>query len=217
MLFDMDGTLVDSEPRWQAVEAAIMADWEGPEWTERDGAACTGKPMRVSARAMLAHAGREGDEDAVVSELVGRMAQSYSTEGVPWMPGSLSLIDDLVGAGIRVGLVSSSYRVLVDAVLASAGPGRFGVSIAGDEVDRAKPHPEPYLRAADLLGVPIGACVVVEDSASGLAAGHAAGAHLVALGDASADVQEVDLRVRAVGDLTVAGLAALTRACASAG
>lgn len=213
VLFDMDGTLVDSEPTWQASEAGIVASWGGPEWTPALGDSCTGKPLRVTARTMLDHAGHDASESEVVDALLDAMARAYRTDGVTWMPGALDLLDALREAGIPTALVSSSYRCLLDPVIEDAGHDRFTVSIAGDEVAHAKPHPQPYLRAADLLGVDIATCVVVEDSASGLASGRAAGAMLVGITSAAvASWDHVDLEVAGVGDLSVEALMALTRA-----
>ncbi len=91
------------------------------------------------------------------------------------MPGSIALLDTLAGAGIPTALVSSSFRVLMDPVLAVIGLDRFAVTVAGDEVSLRKPHPEPYLRAAGLLGVAAHRCVVLEDSEAGARAGIDAG------------------------------------------
>nr|WP_223875143.1 HAD family phosphatase [Nanchangia anserum] len=206
-MFDMDGTLIDSEPRWQASEAAIMESWGGEAWTPELGRSCTGQPLRVTARNMLDHAGRSGDEVAVVDELLHAMATSYRRDGVPWMPGALRLLAGLRQAQIATGLISSSYRILLAPVIDSAGPDVFDVSIAGDEVERAKPHPDPYLCAASRLGLDITECVVVEDSASGMAAARASGARVVGLsGPLGHAWPEADMTVREVGDLTVEAL-----------
>jgi beta-phosphoglucomutase-like phosphatase (HAD superfamily) len=92
--------------------------------------------------------------------LLGRMVELFAA-GPPLLPGAAALLEVLAGAGIRTALVSSSYRVLVDAVLA-LGIGPFAVSLAGDEVTFGKPHPEPYLTAARLLGVDATKCVALE-------------------------------------------------------
>lgn len=110
--------------------------------------------------------------------LLARMRELYAG-GPPLRPGAADLLSALAAAGVPTALVSSSYRVLVDAALrglAAAAPGhRFAVTVAGDEVTHGKPAPEPYLRAAAALGADPGRCVVLEDSAAGVAAGAAAG------------------------------------------
>ena len=100
---------------------------------------------------------------------------------MPWRPGALELLDSFGEAGMPCALVSASYRVLLDAVLARLPADTFQVSVAGDEVDRGKPHPEPYERACQLLGVDARHCVVFEDSATGARSGNAAGALVVAV------------------------------------
>ena len=96
------------------------------------------------------------------------------------MPGAVELLAALHADGVPQALVSSSYRVLVDAVLA-VGHGPFAVTVAGDEVGDGKPHPEPYLTAATRLGVPPEACVAIEDSPTGVASAVAAGVPTLAV------------------------------------
>jgi HAD superfamily hydrolase (TIGR01509 family) len=114
------------------------------------------------------------DVDEAVDWLLDRMVALFSTN-LPVLPGALELVDALRAAGVPTALVSSSYRVLVDAALAVIGPERFDFTLAGDEVSRTKPDPEPYLSAAAALGVAPENCVVFEDSPSGIASGEAAG------------------------------------------
>jgi beta-phosphoglucomutase-like phosphatase (HAD superfamily) len=89
------------------------------------------------------------------------------------------LLRDLAEHQIPQALVSSSYRILVDAVLAELPGHPFVISLAGDEVTHGKPDPEPYATAADRLGVAIGDCVVIEDTSTGCRSGAAAGARVV--------------------------------------
>lgn len=211
VLFDMDGTLVDSEPLWQAVEGEVVAGWGLRPWDPALWPTLTGGSLRATARAMIRHAGADLGEDEVVGQLLCGMAEKYRRVGVPWVPGALDLLDALSAAGIGRALVSSSYRILLDAVLAGANPGLFGVSIGGDEVDHPKPAPDPYLQAATALGVSIGDCVVVEDSAPGVRAGLASGAITVAVGPASVGVEGAHARVDTLAQLSVDTLRRLTR------
>jgi HAD superfamily hydrolase (TIGR01509 family) len=107
------------------------------------------------------------------------MVELFGTPAPP-MPGADRLLADLRGLGVPLALVSSSYRVLVEAVL-QHGAGPFDVVVAGDEVTCGKPDPEPYVLAARLLGVDPSRCVVLEDSPSGVASGEAAGCAVVAV------------------------------------
>ena len=177
VLFDMDGLLVDSEPVWSVAEAEIMA-WLGGPWNLDVKARCVGRRMDEACRILVAVAGSSVSPDEVLERLVGRMCELFR-ESLPLLPGAVELVDACRAAGVRTALVSSSYRALVDAALETLGEQRFDVTVAGDEVERAKPAPEPYERATAALGVHPGDCVVVEDSAAGTQSGEAAGCHVL--------------------------------------
>ena len=177
VLFDMDGLLVDSEPVWSVAEAEIMA-WLGGPWNLDVKAQCVGRRVDEACRILVAIAGSSESPVAVQERLVGRMCELFRAH-LPLLPGAASLVDACRAAGVATALVSSSYRALVDAALESFGAHRFDVTVAGDEVGRAKPDPEPYLRAAALLGVAPASCVVVEDSVAGTTSGTAAGCPVV--------------------------------------
>ncbi len=192
VLFDMDGLLVDSEPVWYAVEVEVMARLGGG-WSHEQQAACVGGPLGHTAEHMAALVGSDVDPRLVEGWLVEGMAERLAA-GVTLLPGAPELLDALATAAVPCGLVSSSYRRLVDLVLDAVdrtGPaaGRspasaaFAVSVAGDEVSHGKPHPEPYLVAAARLGVDPASCVVLEDSLTGVASAEAAGCVCVAVPD----------------------------------
>ena len=98
---------------------------------------------------------------------------------VAWRPGAHELLTGAVAAGVPCALVSSSLRRVVDAVLEAVGRHHFAATVSGDDVQRTKPDPEPYLLAADLLGVPASSCVALEDTAIGAASARAAGCRTV--------------------------------------
>ena len=181
VLWDMDGVLVDSEPLWTVAEVELARELGG-EWTDEVKALVVGTRLDVSVPTILRFYGA-ADGPAEVERAAGflldRMVELYATEPV-LMPGAAELLAEVRAAGVPVALVSSSYRALVDSVLAG-GVGPFELTLAGDEVGQAKPSPEPYLTAAERLGVDPARCVVVEDSPSGVAAGEAAGAAVVAV------------------------------------
>lgn len=180
-LFDMDGLLVDSEPLWTVAEVELAGRFGGA-WDDAVKAAVVGTRLDVAVPAILRHFGQPDDADTVhrtSAELLARMVELYA-DGLPLLPGAADLLSRLRAAGVPVALVSSSYRVLVDAVL-STGLGPFDLTLSGDEVRRGKPDPEPYLTAAAGLGVSPARCVVLEDAPSGVAAAEAAGCAVVAV------------------------------------
>lgn len=182
VLFDMDGLLIDSEPVWFRNEEQVMAGLDGPPWRHEDQAACIGGTLPRTAAYMQALAGTTVSTAEIERRLLSGMVAGLR-RGVALRDGADSLLRDLAAAGIPCGLVSSSYRVLVDAALPALGSHRFAVTVAGDEVDRPKPDPEPYRKAASGLGADPRACVVFEDAPAGVAAAEAAGCLCVAVPD----------------------------------
>lgn len=178
VLFDMDGTLIDSEPLWQRTEAKIVASF-GKVWTEEDGDTLTGHSLFDSASLMIELKKLPLAPEKGVEMMVANMHELYVLEGVPWIPGARELLSELASAGIPTALVSASYEILVHDVCANAPKGSLEVMVTGSEPNmRQKPSGDPYRLAASRLNVPIENCLVVEDSAPGLAAGQDAGARL---------------------------------------
>ncbi len=180
VLIDMDGTLVETEPMWLVAETRTMAAF-GSDWSEEDQAACLGGPLERAIAYMVAKAGGTHDPQEMQSRVLDEMAWLLAREPVHWTPGAKELLDSLEEAGIPMALVSASTRRLVRAVLGQIGDGHFSTTVAGDEVARSKPQPDPYLAAAARLGVDPRASVVLEDSPVGVASGLAAGAVVVAV------------------------------------
>lgn len=179
VLFDMDGLLVETEHLWFEVEAAVMARLGG-SWEPADQLVLVGGSLERSCRYMLDRAGVDLPWQTVGRWLVEGMAQRLA-DGVAPRPGALELLGSVEAAGVPRALVSSSQRVLVDAVLADVGAHRFAFSVSGDDVTRMKPDPEPYRTAVRRLRAAAGRCVVLEDSPTGVAAGEAAGCYVVAV------------------------------------
>ncbi|MGC4941444.1 HAD family hydrolase [Kribbella sp. DT2] len=180
VLWDMDGTLVDSEPVWARVQIDLLARL-GAVWTEEDCVTLVGSDLRD---AVLVWMERIPEGAITAEELATRMftqvVESLRQE-VVFRPGALELLQACVKEDIPCALVSASYRVMIDAVLGHFPDNLFATIVAGDEVVHGKPHPEPYLTAAKTLGVDPADCVVVEDSPGGTEAGTAAGMFVVAV------------------------------------
>lgn len=171
----MDGTLIDSEPYWISVEMEIARRFNAP-WTYEDGLSMVGQAMEISAHTLQSR-GVKMSTTEITDYMIDSVA-SQVRDNVPWQADARVLLDEVVAAGIRCALVTMSYTPLAQAFLDLA-PDVFEVVVTGDTVDNAKPHPEPYLKAARELGVDITQCVAIEDSPAGVASGHASGAHTI--------------------------------------
>ncbi len=183
VLFDMDGLLVDTEPLWMDVEAEVAAGL-GAVWGLEQAKLIMGTSMRNGATIMRDFAGSDVPVGEIESRLVGGMLDRLANADISIQPGALELLCAVADADLPFALASASVRPMVDLVvdrLVQAGAPRFAFSVAGDEVERTKPDPLPYLRAAAGIGVDVTRCVVLEDSANGVRAGVASGAMVVAV------------------------------------
>ncbi len=176
VLWDMDGTLVNSEPYWMAAETELV-EAHGGTWSHEQGLAMVGQPLPVSAQILRDH-GVDLPVEEIVDFLTGRVVEEV-TRRVPWQPGALELLTALADADVPCALVTMSYRRLAEPVVAAAPAGVFRAVVAGDEVTHGKPHPEAYLTGAALLGVDPARCVAVEDSPAGIGSALAAGARTI--------------------------------------
>ena len=173
VLWDMDGTLVDTEPYWIASEFALVAEFGG-SWSAEDAHSIVGFDL-LDAAVELKTRGAVGLEpNQIVERLLDGVIEKVAEE-LPWRPGAPELLADCLAGGMPCALVTMSWRRLADAVLAAAPDGSFVASVTGDEVTSGKPDPEPYLAAAAALGVDPSECVAIEDSPTGVAAAMAAG------------------------------------------
>jgi len=209
VLWDMDGLLVDTEPLWTLAEQELAVRLGGA-FTADLKAAIVGTRLDVAVPLFLEHLGHEVTPEAVRESagwLLARMVELFERP-LPLQPGAAALLKAVDDAGVPQALVSSSFRVLVDAVLAH-GAGPFATTLAGDEVVRGKPDPEPYLTAAARLGVDPVRCVVLEDSPAGVASGEAAGCAVVAVPSVAGVVFEPGERRLVSVQLTGVGVAGL--------
>ncbi|MFG3290644.1 HAD family hydrolase [Streptomyces sp. NPDC048179] len=179
VLLDMDGTLVDTEGFWWDVEVEIFARL-GHTLDDSWRHVVVGGPMTRSAGFLIEATGA-AITLAELSVLLNNGFEERLDGGLPLMPGARRLLAELYEQQIPTALVSASHRRIIDRVLTGLGTHHFSLSVAGDEVSRTKPHPDPYLLAAAGLGVDPARCAVVEDTATGVAAAEAAGCQVVAV------------------------------------
>ena len=180
VLWDMDGTLIDSEPYWLASESALAQSYGG-SWSEQDGHEMIGKSLYDSSQMLK---DKFKIEDLSVRQVIDRMTDEVIANlklRLPFRPGALELLMELKRAGIKTALVTMSMRRMALTVAQAIDFHAFDEVVAGDDVRFGKPHPEPYLKAAELLEVDIRNCIVFEDSNTGLRSAEAAGAHAIGI------------------------------------
>ncbi len=179
VLWDMDGTLVDTEPYWIAEERSLV-EQHGGVWTDEHAHQLVGNDLLVSAEYILAHSPIELTPLEIVNELLAGVVARVA-DHVPWRPGARELLASCVLQGVPCALVTMSWESLATAVVRKLPRGSFAAVVTGDVVSHGKPHPEPYLAAARLLGTDLGACVAIEDSPPGVASAVAAGIPTIAV------------------------------------
>ena len=179
VLWDMDGTLVDTEPVWVTAEFELAAR-HGATWSAEHALDLVGRDLVTSGRYIRDHMGLDMSAEQVVEALLEHVVQTVAA-GVEWRPGARELLAEQRRAGVPAALVTMSYRRLAETVVAALPEGTFDAVVVGDEVTHGKPHPEPYATAARLLGVDPRRCVAVEDSEPGAESAQAAGCHVLAV------------------------------------
>ncbi|MET8121357.1 HAD family phosphatase [Micromonospora sp. NPDC005189] len=180
MLFDMDGTLVDSEKLWDVALQELAREYGG-ELSADARRSIVGTSMADSMRILHDDLGQPERDPAISAAWINTRILELFRTGLRWQPGAFALLSAVRAAAIPTALVTSSGRALVEIALDTLGRDNFDVVVCGDEVVAAKPHPEPYLTAARLLGVPIERCVAIEDSSTGVASAVASGAAVLAV------------------------------------
>jgi HAD superfamily hydrolase (TIGR01509 family) len=173
VLWDMDGTLVDTEPYWIQTEFEL-AERYGGTWSEAHALNLVGNDLLHSGRYIREHMGIDRTPEEIVDELLDGVVRRVE-DAVPWRPGAVDMIEAVRAAGIPNALVTMSWERLVAPILAQLPPETFRVVVTGDRVSQGKPHPEPYLTAAAALGLRAEDCLAIEDSNTGARSAEAAG------------------------------------------
>jgi HAD superfamily hydrolase (TIGR01509 family) len=216
VLWDMDGTLVDTEPYWMRAEGELVREFGG-SWTDEDALQVVGAGLWEAA-AVFQRAGVDLDADTIVARLTARVREQLAEHGVPWQPGAQELLKSVRDAGVPTALVTMSVRAMAEDIVAAIPFAAFDLLVTGDEVAEPKPHPEPYLTAAAKLGVDIADCVAIEDSPTGLASATSAGAvaigvpHMLPLDGSPSAVVWPTLDGRSLDDIVAVAASAWERA-----
>ena len=187
----MDGTIVDTEPYWLAAEAALVVDFGGT-WSHEQAMQLVGSGLEDAARVFQEHGVRLGIRE-IIDRLTDGVMRRVAAEGPIFRPGAL---------------VTMSMRTMADGIAELIDFDAFDLVLGGDDVPRPKPFPDPYLRAAETLGVDIARCVVIEDSPTGMRSAIASGAatvgvsHMVSLEGTGAHALRPTLAGRGIHDLS---------------
>jgi HAD superfamily hydrolase (TIGR01509 family) len=184
VLFDMDGTLVDTEGHWLDAEVHVMG-LLGASWHPEDQVACLGGPLEKVTAHMRIRSGSSLSDHEVGLLLMDAMESRLRSTPPAWQPGARDLLTECRGMGIPTALVSASWarliRAVADRMEEELTTLPFDVIVAGDDVTYSKPHPEPYVEAARLLGVRPDECLAIEDSPTGVTSARDAGCRVVAV------------------------------------
>jgi HAD superfamily hydrolase (TIGR01509 family) len=177
VLWDMDGTLVDSEKHWDVAMQALY-DRHGRTLTPQVRRSTVGGSAEDVMRIVYADLGLHPDPEEMAADagwLHEYTADLFGRHGLPWCEGARELLDALTDEGVPMALVTNTRRFLADRALDSIGRQYFSATVCGDEVPHGKPAPDPYLRAAQLLGESPADCLAVEDSVNGTTSAERAG------------------------------------------
>ena len=179
VLFDMDGTLLDSEKIWD-IGLDQLAAHLGGQLSAAARESMLGSPIGPSVRLVHADLGVDADQATSTAYLLDCVAAIFADD-LHWRPGARELVTAVGAAGLPTGLVTSTVRRLTDVAIDWMGRELFTVSVCGDETPTQKPTPAPYVRAAELLGLEPTRCLAVEDSPIGIASAEAAGLAVLAV------------------------------------
>lgn len=188
VLWDMDGTLIDTEPYWINAEMELVKA-RGGTWSEEQAFNLVGQALPNGAK-ILQEAGVNLSIREIIDHLSSKVIAGLSHE-VPWRPGALELLTAVHAAGIPQALVTMSERSIVDKLMEVLPEGIFTVSVTGEEVTHGKPDPEPYRRGLTLLSEKLGRefeaarCIGFEDSKPGIHSASAAELHAVLVPNAT--------------------------------
>jgi HAD superfamily hydrolase (TIGR01509 family) len=212
VVFDLDGVIIDTEEVWEEVRRGYVAEY-GREFLPDTQDRMMGMSTGEWSAHLAEDVGVPRTPEQVAAEVLDRMAARYR-DALPLIEGSVETVRRL-GARFTLGLASSSARVLIDQVLATAGlTDAFEVTLSTEEVPRGKPAPDVYLSAVEKLGLTPAVCAAIEDSSNGLRSAAAAGLAVIAVPHgvyppAADALAGASLVVESLSELTVERVAAL--------
>ena len=201
VLCDMDGTLVDSSAVVESMWASFARDHGMSERFDEIMAYSPGRTGLDTIHRFLPELTAE-ERDAIyqrfareeITQTAGRMAE---------IPGAAAFMTALIDAGVPLALVTSAPIELMRVRMEEAGVPIPPVVVSAGDVERGKPDPDPYLKAAELLGIPIASCLVLEDATSGYTAARRAGAQVLLAGTGTPEADPSTPRIADFTGITV--------------
>jgi HAD superfamily hydrolase (TIGR01509 family) len=179
VLWDMDGTIIDSEPYWLASESEFAASYDS-SWGHDDGLGVIGMSLYESSKILKERVGSPLEPQQIIDQITDGVLSQLERE-IPWRPGARELLQLLKANNVKTALVTGSMHRMAQKVSEQIGFIAFDVIVGGDDVLNGKPHPDSYLLAAQMLGVEATDCVAFEDSLTGITAAEAAGTKAVGI------------------------------------
>ena len=207
VIFDMDGVLIDSEPLWKAAEIKVFATI-GVDFIKVGGEKTVGLRIdEVIDYWYSKYPWKNKSKAQVVDEIMLEIINGIKANGQA-MKGVVEILEFFKKKGMKIGLASSSYQILIDTSLEKLGIAHFfDITLSAQNCTYGKPHPEVYIEAAKLLKSEPQNCLVIEDSLNGAIAGKAAKMNVVAIPDGTHEISEqlkvADLRVDNLNELLV--------------
>ena len=179
-MFDLDGVLLESEPRWTVVETELFRRY-GVTYDQEHKLQLVGTGLGGTGKQFEAMLDQPGRAQELLEELIELAAENFA-HAIDPMPGAVGLVEELHAAGRPMAVASNSFHRLVDIALdGSKLKGQFETVVAADDVDHAKPAPDLFLEACARLGVDPQDAVAIEDSAPGVASAKAAGLFVIGI------------------------------------
>jgi HAD superfamily hydrolase (TIGR01509 family) len=179
VLWDMDGTIIDSEPYWLASESEFAASYDS-SWGHDDGLGVIGMSLYESSKILKERVGSPLEPQQIIDQITDGVLSQLERK-IPWRPGARELLQLLKANNVKTALVTGSMHRMAQKVSEQIGFNAFDVIVGGDDVLNGKPHPDSYLLAAQMLGVEATDCVAFEDSLTGITAAEAAGTKAVGI------------------------------------
>lgn len=202
VLFDHDGTLVDSEGVHQQLWTTVLARHGHSFSSDQYKAHYAGVPTRANASDMVSRFGIDAAPAALVAEKEAALEAYLAASAFPLMPGARDAVQSLHERGVALGIVTGAGASAVHVTVARHfAPSPFRTIVSGDDVARSKPDPDCYRLAVQRLGLDAAECVAIEDTATGLAAAHAAGLRCIVVPHALSSHHDVSRAAYVASDL----------------